>query len=503
MYPVKNNPFVIPKSIAQEQQLAFCLSVIDRYRHELPELRILTTQQADWQKRHDADVADWQEKYRQTKEENDRLKKENGELKRQKVELEEEVERLTKTTSRYRASLFDHGNFHEPISVDKKKKGGQLGHANTNREQNDNPESYPKRRLHLETCPDCGETLKRVNSTKQKILLDIVLNPELTKLLLESERQWCRNCHKTVSAQDHESLPFTEYGINTFMMAMLLRHRCLLPLSKISMVLKTAYGLPISNSGVSSLFRQAETYLKGKYLELKDWVRAGHIMYTDETGWHVKAKSAWMWIMANEQATVYVAAESRGGGIAKEMYGTSQSYSMHDGYAGYTNTIPSNKHLYCWAHMLRYGYEETEGKSKQASSAKIRDKLTSIYHLGKDPKYQGDPTKLESEVGRRMDALLCQKPKDTSSLNILLRLRKQRDGLIRSLLVSPNGTNNFAERELRPLALARKISFGSDSYTGMENTAVLASVVQTIYRTKKDTFFPELRTYLHAGVANS
>lgn len=58
MYPVKNSPFIIPKSIAPQQQLSFCLSVIDRYRHELPELRILTTQQADWQKKHDADVAD-------------------------------------------------------------------------------------------------------------------------------------------------------------------------------------------------------------------------------------------------------------------------------------------------------------------------------------------------------------------------------------------------------------------------------------------------------------
>lgn len=216
------------------------------------------------------------------------------------------------------------------------------------------------------------------------------------------------------------------------------------------MVLKTAYGLPISNSGVNSLFRQAKKYLGTKYRELTESVRAGHIMYTDETGWHVKSKSAWMWIMANEQATVYVAAESRGGGIAKEMYGTSQAYSMHDGYAGYTNTIPTDKHLYCWVHMLRYGYEETEGKSKQSISVKIRGKLTSIYHLSKDPKYQGHPEKLESETQSRIDKLLSQKTTDKTSTNILERLRKQRDGLIRSLLISPNGTNNFAEQELRP-----------------------------------------------------
>lgn len=487
MYPVENSPFVIPKSIAPQQQLKFCLSVIDRYRHELPQLRILTTQQSQHQKRNDDELSNMQEKYRQAKAEIERLKNENEKLK-------SEIEQLTKTTTRYRASLFDHGNFHDPVSEEKKMKGGQIGHANTNREQNDNPQNYVKKHLFLETCPDCGKQLSRVNATKQKLLLDIVLNPEIVKLLLESERQWCGNCHKAVSAQNDQSLPFTEYGINTFMMTLLLRYRCLLPLSKISMVLKTAYGLPISNSGVNSLFRQAKKYLGTKYSELAESVRDGQIMYSDETGWYVRGKGVWMWIMANDQATVYVAAESRGGGIAREMYGTSQAYSMHDGYSSYTAVIPKDKHLYCWAHMLRFGYEETVGKSKHARSVKIRDELTSIYHLVKDPKYHGYPEKLEGEIGSRMDILLSLKPKDQSSLNILDRLRKQRDGLIRSLLISPNGTNNFAEQELRPLALSRKISYGSDTYTGMETTATLASIVQTIYRTKRDDFFPELRS---------
>src|SRR3989339_1014143 len=496
MYPVEHSPFVIPKSIAPQQQLKFCLSVIDHYRHELPQLRILTSQQSQHQKRNKDELSNIQEKYRQAKIEIERLKKENEKLK-------SEIEQLTKTTARYRASLFDHGNFHELIKVKKKKKGGQIGHINTNREQNDNPQNYAKKHLFLETCPDCGKQLSRVNSTKQKTLLDIILNPDIVKLLLESERQWCGNCHKAVSAHDDQSLPFTEYGINTFMMVLLLRYRCLLSISKISMVLRTAYGLPISNSGVNSLFSQAELYLKDRYKELQKMIRDGHIMYTDETGWHVRGRGAWIWIMANEAATVYVGAESRGGGIAKEMYGSSQAYSMHDGYAGYTNTIPKDKHLYCWAHMLRFGYEETVGKSKHARSVKIRDRLTNIYHLGKDPKYLGQPQQLELEIGSHIDNLLSQKTKDKTSLNILERLKKQRDGLIRSLLISPNGTNNFAEQELRPLALSRKTSYGSDTYAGMETTATLASVVQTIYRTKRDDFFPELRTYLRAGIANS
>lgn len=321
--------------------------------------------------------------------------------------------------------------------------------------------------------------------------------------MLESERQWCGNCHQEVSATDEASLPFTEFGINTFMMALLLRYRCLLSFSKIAMVLSIGYGLDISESGVGSLFRQAQKYLGKTYTQLKQSVRDGDIMYADETGWSVKDTNAWMWIMANAAATVYVAAESRGKGIFKEMYGTSQADCMHDGYAVYAGVIAEGKQLYCWAHLLRFCFEETVGKAASAKSVHIRDALVQVYHLSKNPKYVDHPEALEEEASQRIDRLLEQTATDTTSRNILHRLKVQRDGLIHALVASPNGTNNFAEQELRPIALMRKMSYGSDTYTGMETTAVLASVVQTFVRTKKETFFPGLTTALRAGFANS
>ncbi len=278
--------------------------------------------------------------------------------------------------------------------------------------------------MHATSCFRCGHALRRVSAVQQKTLIDIILNPHVVQLIVESERQWCSTCRTEVSARDKQSLPFTEFGINTFMMALLLRYRCLLSLSKISMVFSIGYGLDISESGLVSLFRQAHRYLGSRYEELKTIIRKGEILYADETGWQVRGKSAWMWIMANEQATVYIAAESRGKGVATEMYGT-------------------------------------------------------------------------------MDTLLIDPSPDPTTCALQHRLREQKDGLIQALLVSPNGTNNFAEQELRPIALSRKISYGSDTYTGMETTAVLASVVQTLVRTKREEFFPTLQAYLRAGFANS
>lgn len=431
------------------------------------------------------------------------LEKERERLRKENERLKKEIEQFTKTTNRYRASLFDHGNFQSPTKKEKKQKGGQPGHQDTNREQKENPHHYERRRIFRSHCSRCGHSLNRVNAIQQKILLDIVLNPQVVKLIIESERQWCGTCRTEVSARDERSLPFTEYGVNTFMMALLLRYRCLLPLSKIAMVFAIGYGLEISESGLVSLFRQAKTYLGGHYEELKRIVREGHIMYNDETGWQVKGKGAWMWIMANEQATVYCAAESRGRGIARELYGNSQAFSMHDGLGSYLNAIPKDNHLYCWAHLLRFCFEETVEKPDGHESIHIRDQLVDIYHLKKDTRYQDNPKQLEQEARGRIDTLLNHPSTDPTTCALQHRLREQRDGLIRSLVVTPNGTNNFAEQELRPLALARKISYGSDTYTGMETTAVLSSVIQTLVRTKQDAFFSTLKVSLRAGFANS
>ncbi len=50
------------------------------------------------------------------------------------------------------------------------------------------------------------------------------------------------------------------------------------------------------------------------------------------------------------------------------------------------------------------------------------------------------------------------------------------------------------------MAVKRTISNGSDTYKGMENTAIIASVIQTLQRDKGAPSLPTLKTYLQSGV---
>lgn len=421
------------------------------------------------------------------------LEKENGNLK-------QEIERISKTKNRYQVALFDHGNFkHKEEDSDKKKKGGQKGHADTNREKTEDYSSFKKKRAYAKTCGNCNSPLSRALSTKQKILLDIVINPEIIKLIILSERQWCGKCKKEVMVKDPRSLPFTEYGINTFMMTMLLRFSCHSSMGNISKVLLAGYGLSLSKSDVANLLKSSAKYLGKHYEELKKAVRTGKVMYNDETGWLVHGQKAWMWIMSNEEVTVYVAAESRGKGIFEEMYGDSNALSMHDGYASYESVTGVANTAYCWTHVLRFAFEETFKLLKDHVACNIRDRLVDLYQT---IRFHTEWTREQKETHLRneLDSLISIETVDQTVKNILHRVRMQKEGLILALLETPDGTNNLSERELRNMAIKRTISYGSDTYKGMENTAIIGSVMQTLQRNKDKPFIPTLKTYLQTGI---
>lgn len=98
--------------------------------------------------------------------------------------------------------------------------------------------------------------------------------------------------------------------------------------------------------------------------------------------------------MANEAGTVYIPAESRGKGIAEDLYGSSSSFCMTDGLKSYLKAIPPEKHCYCWAHMLRFAFEETVHSKKTSGAVTLRDNLVRIYHLKRDyPGYSKDQLK--------------------------------------------------------------------------------------------------------------
>lgn len=502
--------FRIPVHVAEEAQLAYCIGIIEKHRAEVAPLRAQLSHCQQYHIPLIEETKEWKEKYHKEKKEKEQWKESYEKAQQEITDLHKQIEKLTKTENRLNQALFAHGNFHQPDKQDKKPNGGQKGHKDTNQDTKRNTLSFQRQRIYATHCGKCGNPLGRVTSIKEKTLIDIQISTKLIELVLQSERQWCQNCQQEVNAKSAQTLPFTEYGMNTFLMILLMRFRGNQSINNISENLFYGFGLRLSCSVILNILSQAKTFLQGKYDELIQAIRDGEVMYNDETGWMIKGDKAYMWIMTSADRkdtqgniipgkTVYVAAETRGIGIFKEMYGNSHAKSMHDGYSGYEGVTGTENCMYCWTHVVRFAFEETVKLSLEHLACQIRDRLVNLYlDIRKYPvRTRGEK---EAIMRKELDELIAIRFEDETVNNIQHRIKTQKEGLILALLITEDGTNNLAEREFRKLVISRYISFGSASFAGMATTAVLGSILQTIHRDTQSPFLPTLKSYLTVGI---
>src|SRR5690242_14336453 len=190
------------------------------------EVRLLRVEQDRLRRAHQSQKQKAEQLQAQVKEQERRIKEQERQLKelsRENEQLKAQVEQSSKTKLRYQVALFDHGNFRRRGPQEQKKKGGQPGHADTNREARGEQPPMITQRLFAPVCGQCGEPLSRVRATRSKLLVDVELHPQAVVRRIESERQWCGHCQQEVCARESRCLPFTEYGLNTFLLVMLLR----------------------------------------------------------------------------------------------------------------------------------------------------------------------------------------------------------------------------------------------------------------------------------------
>lgn len=86
------------------------------------------------------------------------------------------------------------------------------------------------------------------------------------------------------------------------------------------------------------------------------------------------------------------------------------------------------------------------------------------------------------KLEKRLDKLIQRRPgKINKTVNRLSkRLKKYRSDIFTFLYFDGiNPTNNAAERAVRPIALMRKISFGSNSEKGVKTRYILMSLIET------------------------
>lgn len=340
-----------------------------------------------------------------------------------------------------------------------------------------------------ELCPCCNTPLSDLRDHDR--IVEDVRPPELDVTRFRTRSGRCIRCDRTVESRaPHQppappiDLPHGQVGLNALAMGVMLRVRHRLPFRQITTILDRLAGLRVSPGALVRQMKRVATWLEGEHEKLVLRMRASKVIHADETGWRIDGKNGWAWVFTQPLLTLFVLDPSRGGKVARDALGAAFSGTLvTDFYSAY-DALDCPKQR-CLTHLLRELKTEGEKDAAFANDPWVvklkRWCQDAIGHKKKwktlaDERYEVGASRLED----RLDELIKVEPAHAEARRIHKRIKKHRPDLTRFLWdEGVEATNNPAERALRPLVVARKISGGSRSTEAAEAWAKLSGLLAT------------------------
>lgn len=363
------------------------------------------------------------------------------------------------------------------------------------------------------SCPHCRTQLSDV-SRHRRIVEDIIPSKVVTTCY-HTVGGWCPCCRRHVESRAEEQpppadLPHAQLGLNALSTAAVMRVCYRLPLRQITRLFAQLPGLKLSAGAIVKQIRRLAKWLHGQYDRLQLVLRAAGVVHADETGWRTNGRNGYLWTLTNARHTLYHVDRSRSAKVILELLGKSFGLEgggklVSDFYAVYDQV--GGVQQKCLTHLLRDLRDTTAKRPELARHPFFKTCKAVVRAMLKlKPRRQTlPPAAYEHQVKRleaRLDALIAASwDDDPDARRLSGRLRKYRNKLTTFLHHHDlDGTNNAAERALRPAVVMRKITGGSRSPAGAQAWAILASVMRTAEQQGRDVL-DTLKTLLKAAWA--
>ena len=404
------------------------------------------------------------------------------------VRLKAELEKARRAGKR-QAAPFSKG----PPKATPKRPGRKPGHAPAHRPPP--PPEQVDRTLEVPLpagCPECQAPLEDAPVTvHDQYQIDLPEpRPVITRFRVPVTR--CPACFRRVQGRHPEQTSdalgaaAVQFGPRLLGFAADLKHRVGTPFRKAAAVLATLTGLAVSAAALARSSQRLARLAQPSYEALALAARRSDVQHVDETGWRIGGRSAWLWVFADEHATLYRIRPSRGHEVVVEMLG--EDYGgvlVSDCFLAY-DPLKFTKSK-CAAHLLKRCSEVEQGKTRGAVrfSRRVAALLRRAMALKRRRGTLSDHgyAVLRGRLHAELDRLLSGRYTDPDNARLAKLLRKQRASVLRFLDHDEvDATNNLAEREIRPAVIARKVSAGNRTAAGAEAHAVLASVLGTLRR---------------------
>lgn len=397
-------------------------------------------------------------------------------------------------------------HFKPAVPQKRGKPGRSDGHDGESRSVPDDSEIDVVLKTKLDRCPDCRGHLKFRSSVTQFVEEIIPSRSEIRKHV--DERAFCPCCGKWVRGRHPDSISDATgaagvmLGPRATALAAMMKHDLRGSYRKVRDHLRENHGLTVTHSALAQSMARLGTRLSPIYDMLLNWIRVSEAVNVDETGWRIHGKNAWMWVVTNDDVTVYEIAESRGGKVALELLGPNYSGVVGcDCFSAY-GPLPFRQQK-CLVHLLRElkkaaetSSSEEYGRFHKMVKRILRDALGLKARSGLRGFSKRVVARRLLRLEIRMDHVLSCCWSDADAVRITALLKKHRESLFRFLRhAKVAGHNNIAERALRPRVIQRKTCGGNRSRSGATATAIVASVLET-FRKHNLNFVEVVAEYL-------
>lgn len=397
---------------------------------------------------------------------------------------------------------FVKANKKQPQTEQKKTRKKRDATENKARPRSSTPTRFVEHRI--TTCPECHLRLGGISLARTREVIDLP-PPQAGEVIHHQIFQgWCANGQKwheaPVGLRD-QVMGQGRFGVRLSSVIATLRTVMRLPLRQIQTFLSTLYGMQISVGEIVELLHRVKEHLQPALNALKTEIQASRAVQADETGWREDGLNGYIWSVSTPTIRYYEYHHSRakegvthligndyGGVLGSDFYA---GYNVHEGlhqrcWVHFLRDVhklkelhPTNEPLLAWATMVKDLYDEAVAWSEQAPTLTLSPRMLE----------QVRPEQQHVFERKLMD--VCRPSLGTQTPQRVLCERVERFLPELFVFVAIPGVpahNNLAERSVRPLVIARKISGGTRSPKGSHTRMGLASLFGTWMAQKLNPF---------------
>jgi transposase len=413
------------------------------------------------------------------------------ELQRQIAQLREENQRLKRSQKRQAAPFSKEKPVKNPKNPGRKKGQGPFKRRAA-------PTVEPDVTVDAEAppcCPFCGGPLEE-DGVEFATTTDVPEQPQPEVTQYRVAVCHCRNCGKKVRgtapglAADQYGATAHRVGPSVMAAAHALHYGVGVPQRKVPGVLRELTGVTITQSALAQdALRRSKAEVGASYQQLREAIQEAPFVHTDDTGWRVGGKPAFLMGFTTDRTTLYqIRRQHRNEEVREIIPSNYAGVMISDRGKSYdAEEFDEVEQQKCLGHIVRNitdVVETKQGRSREfgvKAKALLQDgmKLWRARHSLTEEVFAEQADQLKQQVRYHLRNRIL---KDDDNQRLLNGLGKQDDaGRLMRFLSAPfvEPTNNRAERMLRPAVISRKVSQCSKNQDGANAFAAFASIAQT------------------------